>query len=369
MAQSSDNRVLVSITFGSLVKIVVVAALAYTLFRLAPLVLLLVLSTFLAIALQPIVVRLQKWGIRRGYAVAGIATSMCILAAIFSLFVLPPLVDQLGEVVKKAPELMKSLEQKLPPAIRMEEVGSALFGGGETSQEEGTATSAKKSDGGKMAWLSPVVSAGQTALGGLANFLIVLVFTLYLLVDGPRVYQWLLAFVPDHRREKAEATSVEASQVISAYVIANLSTSALCTAFTLIVLVLLKVPAALALAILAGVLNLLPVLGFFISTVPAVLMAMTVDLKTGIWVTAFYVAYNILENYFIVPKVYGNRLRVSDFVVLVSLLFAGALGGVVGAILALPIVASYPIIERYWLGEVLGRKVVSEHHRKKPTKD
>ena len=70
-----------------------------------------------------------------------------------------------------------------------------------------------------------------------------------------------------------------------------------------------------------------------------------------------------LENYLIAPMVYGNRLRISGFTVLVATLAAGFLAGIEGAISILPVVASYPVIEKIWLRPFLGETVVDEHHR------
>jgi len=107
----------------------------------------------------------------------------------------------------------------------------------------------------------------------------------------------------------------------------------------------------------------LPLIGFFLFAIPAVALAFTVSPTTAALVAALYVAYHLIENYFIVPKVYGNRLRLSTLTVLVSCLAAGLVAGVVGVILVLPIVASYPIFERIWLQPYLQRGTVQEHEQ------
>src|SRR4030095_8050653 len=115
------------------------------------------------------------------------------------------------------------------------------------------------------------------------------------------------------------------------------------------VLAILKVPNALLLAVMAGVFDVLPMIGFFLFTIPAVLMAWTVSAPTAAIVAALYVAYHVVENYFIVPKVYGDRLRPPTLTFLISCLAAGIVAGVIGIIIILPVVASYPVVERLWL--------------------
>src|SRR5205814_2354884 len=76
-----------------------------------------------------------------------------------------------------------------------------------------------------------------------------------------------------------------------------------------------------------------------------------------------YVAYHVIENYFIVPKVYGDRLRLSTLTVLVCCLAAALVAGVVGVILVLPVVASYPILERIWLQPCVERDTVQKREQ------
>jgi predicted PurR-regulated permease PerM len=148
---------------------------------------------------------------------------------------------------------------------------------------------------------------------------------------------------------------------VSAYVYGQIITSFASFVYTYVALLLLKVPGALILAIMAAIFDVLPMLGFVLAIVPATLMALSVSPGTSLGVIGLYVLFHILENYFIMPLVYGNRLRLSTLVVLLGILVGALLGGVVGAVLALPVIASYPIIERIWLKDVLGTAVISRH--------
>ena len=95
--------------------------------------------------------------------------------------------------------------------------------------------------------------------------------------------------------------------------------------------------------------------------IPAVLLAMTVSPAAAGAVLVLYLLYSALETYVILPKVYGDRLRLSTLAVLLALIIGGALGGIMGAILVLPFVAAYPIIERVWLHEYLSDEVLKDH--------
>ena len=78
---------------------------------------------------------------------------------------------------------------------------------------------------------------------------------------------------------------------------------------------------------------------------------------------AVYAGYHLAENYYIGPKVYGDRLRLSNLAVIIAFAVGAEIGGVGGALLALPIAALYPVIERVWLKEYLGRDAIETHRR------
>jgi predicted PurR-regulated permease PerM len=143
--------------------------------------------------------------------------------------------------------------------------------------------------------------------------------------------------------------------------VGQLITSLICGVLAFAVLAFLKVPSALLLAVMAAVFDVLPMIGFFLFTIPAVLMAWTVSAPSAAIVAGLYVGYHLVENYFIVPKVYGDRLRLSTLTVLISCLAAGIVAGVVGIIIVLPVVASYPVVERLWLRPYLQPDTVEKH--------
>jgi len=204
---------------------------------------------------------------------------------------------------------------------------------------------------------------GPTVLEATTGFFLVLIVSLYFLADGQRIYEWLLALLPQRHRRKVGQAVPEIASVVSHYMVGQVITSILCGIFAFAVLAILNVPNALLLAVMASVFDVLPIIGFFLFTIPAVVMAWTVSTPTAAIVAALYVTYHIVENYFIVPKVYGDRLRLSALTVLISCLAAGIVAGVIGIIIILPVVASYPIVERLWLHPYLQPDTVDKHEQ------
>ena len=107
----------------------------------------------------------------------------------------------------------------------------------------------------------------------------------------------------------------------------------------------------------------MPVIGFIASSIFAVAMALTVASSTALIVLALYATYHMVENYIISPWAYGDRLKLSNVAVILAFAVGGELAGVIGALIALPIAAAYPAIERIWLREKLPADTVREHQQ------
>jgi predicted PurR-regulated permease PerM len=157
-------------------------------------------------------------------------------------------------------------------------------------------------------------------------------------------------------------------RVIFAYVVSNVITSVFAALVVGVALSLLHVPGALLLALIAGLFDFVPVVGFILSSIFAVIMALSVSPGTAIAVLALYGAYHFVENYVIAPWAYGDRLKLSNLAVILAFAIGAAVAGVIGALIALPVAAVYPAIEQIWLRDALADDTVAEHraieHRK-----
>jgi len=334
---------------ASIIKALVVALLCWAVWRLWPEVVFLTISLLLAVALGPLVAWLGKRGISRGPSVMILAALLLGIMALVVGFVLPPLASQAAELAADFPGFRERVEQRLPPDSRvLKKVVDQMF--------------RLPSSPEFMAEVNRPLIWGRAAVSGMMTTFFVLIATLYLLLDGRGLYAWLLAFVPRAHREKMAVTVPEVSRVVHAYVRGQLFTSLLFGVFAAIVLSILGVPAVVPLAILAALCDVVPVVGIIIATAPAALLALTVSPTASAIVVASYILYHQFETYFIVPRVYGKTLRLSTMAVLLALIVGGTLQGILGAVLILPLVAAYPIIERIWLRGYLARDVIADHN-------
>jgi predicted PurR-regulated permease PerM len=333
---------------GTVVKVLLTLLLVWAGLRLWPEFLLLLVSLLIAVALHPVVTALERRGLGRGAVVGLMTLAMCAAAILLITVVFTSLAEQLAKLVQDFPALRDRVDQRLPahyPTLRR--VVREIF--------------ALPSSPEVAAHLKRPLALGTVALSGVVSTAFMLVVTIYLLLDGKRVYAWLIAYIPRRHRERMAVTAEEVSGVVCAYVRGQAICSALFTVFAGILLSLLGVPAVVPLAVLAGMCDVIPVVGVILATVPAVLLALTVSPATAGIVLACYVGYHVIESYFMVPRIYGQRLRLSTLAVLLALLAGTTLSGLIGAVLVLPLVAAYPIIERIWLASYLAPEVVKDH--------
>ena len=328
----------VNLTAATFVRALAAIAVVWLWLRLWRWLLVFLVGVFLAIALDPVVQWLDKRGVRRAYAAPLVMLVLVAVLAGFFVAAGASLAQEAQLVGQRLREFHESVLRRIPQEFQ--EAGSSLAQAGQSG-----------------------TSAGRAIIDGTLSAGVAFIVAVYLLLDGRRTYEWLLAFVPLRARSKMHETARGAHAAIFAYVRGNLITSALAALFTWIVLAALHVPAALLLALLAGVLDLVPVIGFVLSAAPAVLLGFIVSPGVGVAVAVFYVAYNLVENYFIQPKVYGRELRLSDLAVIAAFIVGAELGGVLGAIVALPLAAIYPTIERVWLRAPQGTQLREEHER------
>jgi predicted PurR-regulated permease PerM len=342
MPDTPRRRVAIEVPWRTLFKLIAALALVWLWLKLVQVVLVVIVAALLAVALNPIVVWLEGRGWNR--ATATLLVGLVAVSTIggFLWMTWASLADQAKYVTQHFSELERNLLDQMPAWIR-EAIGTQ-----DTSEIES-----------RIARFA--LRLGQSAASAGVVTLLGFILTLYLLIDGRPTVDWLMAFVPRRHRPRTEQTLVECQRVIFAYVAGNVITSMFATVFVLVSLSLLEVPAALLLALLAGVCDFVPVIGFIVSSLPAIALGLTVSGATGLVVAAVYVAYHSAENYLIAPWAYGDRLKLSDLAVVLAFVVGAEIAGVVGALIALPVAAAYPAIERIWLREQLAEGTVREH--------
>ena len=198
--------------------------------------------------------------------------------------------------------------------------------------------------GGSSDAVSAVVVAISGFVGGVFGLLTILILAFYLLLDSRQLFRHFISLVPKAERDRVEDASRRISSKVSAWLAGQLFLGAIIGTTAAIGLKLLGVPYFFVLALIAGLGEMIPVVGPILSAIPAVAVALTVSPATALFVGIFFLAQQQLENHILVPKIMEHQVGVRAGGVIMALLIGGSLLGIVGAILAVPTAAILQVI-------------------------
>jgi predicted PurR-regulated permease PerM len=296
---------------------------------------LIIVSLFLAIGLNPAVEVLQKSGLPRLAAITIVFFGVILLFVVFGLAVVPPLTTQTTEFMNNVPQYVQALQEnptvrdldqrfqlltKLQQYVTSGDFGTQMFGG--------------------------VLGIGSVVIGAVFNALTVLVLTLYFLGSLNSLKKMAYRLVPRTRRTRASLLGDQVLDSIGGYVAGNLIISLIAGVTTFIFLTVMNVPYALALSLIVALTDLIPMVGAFIGAAVASLVGLSVSPTVAIVCLIFFTVYQQIENYWIAPKVMKSSVDVPPLATVVGALLGGALLGVVGALLGIPLVAAALLILR-----------------------
>ncbi len=292
--------------------------------------LLVVVALVFAGTFNPLVEWMEKRGLKRTLALVLLFFGSIIVASLLIFLTVPPLAEQLAQIVRGAPrdreQLIALLEKRtftLPLAHAVQNAGL-----------EQTFARIEK-------YLLGYSSQAAKVLG---YFVTTVVLSFYLLADGKRTQGALYAVVPREYHMRLARIIHNLETIVGGYMRGQLITSAAIGIFTFLLLVICQVPNALSLALFAALADVIPFVGGFLAAVPAILSALSRGLPVATVVLVALVIYMEFESRILVPKVYGHVLRLSPTAVVLALLAGGTLLGVMGALLALPIAAGLQMI-------------------------
>jgi predicted PurR-regulated permease PerM len=291
-------------------------------------------AIFLAVALNPLVSRLEPRLGRTGATLAVFSAFTVGLIGVIAALV-APFVTQLDE-----------LTTSLPSALQDARSNSTFA---ELDRRFDIVQHVERNAGSVPEY---VFGAAGTVLGGAVAVTTVLFMTLFLLIDLPRLCDVILSQLQPHQRKRAVAVAQHANRQIGGYVFGNLVISVICGTVTLIALLLFGVPYALALAVFMAVFDIIPLVGATIGSFVVIAAAFIFNGTTaGIAMFVIVMVYQQIENHVLQPIIYGRTVQLSSLTVLVAVLVGGTVMGLVGALLAIPIAGTLQHVAREMLEE------------------
>jgi len=298
-------------------------------------------SLFLAMALNPAVDWFMRHGIKkRGYA-AGLTYVLALVAigAIGYAFI-PTLVNQVNEFVQAVPGYVDDLTK-----------GRGRLGFLETKYHIVEKIREQVKEGGASRVLGltgAAISITKSVISLVVATITIAFLTFFMLLEGPTWMDRIFGLLPEPSRPRWRKVGYDVYRTVGGYVTGNLVISLVAGTLTTVVLLAVGVPFAVALGVIVALLDLIPLAGATIAGVIIGTVAFLHSITAGIVVVVFFVVYQQLENHFLQPVVYSRTVQLSPLVVLVAVLVGAKLAGILGALGAIPVAGAIQVLLIDW---------------------
>jgi len=301
---------------------------------------LVLIAAVLAMGMDPLVAGLIRRGVRRGRAVAGLAVALVLLLGAIVFVIGDALRTQVERFIDDAPKLVDDLRRNRTIA-HLDAKYHVL------AQLEHKLSSAEL---GKTA-IGGLFDVGLSVLNAFTSAVIVFVLAVYFLADLPRIKRGLYSLAPASRRARVAKLGDEILRRVGGYVVGATLCALIAGTVTFVLLLSVGLGEfALPLALMVALLDLVPLVGAIIGASVVTLVGFATSLPVGIACLAVYLVYEPLEGYVIYPRLMRSSVRVPEYVTIVAVLLGGAIGGIVGALLALPFAATVLLlVQEVWI--------------------
>lgn len=324
-----EQKHVITVSFGSLIRIVVVGFAVFALWQLSTLVLLLLSAIVIASAAEPGVEFFMKYKFSRPLAVVSVYASVLAVLIALVWFFVPPMLAEAIAVLAVIPQYVSQVSNLSSlPFLQGASLGPSLTDTVVSLQNAFANTGA-----GVLKFLSSI-------FGGVFYFILTIVVSIYFSLQETGVDDFLRLVTPPHHREYVLGLWKRSQKKIGLWMQGQLLLSLIITVLLFLGLSLLGVPYALLLAIFAGIMELIPVFGSVAAAVPGIAVALTTgDLTLVALVAGLYLVVNQFQAHLIYPLVVKKIVGVPPILVIIALIAGGQLAGFLGVLLSVPIAA------------------------------
>ncbi len=318
-------------------------------YRLRDLLLLMLVGGFVALLLNPLVLFVQRyWLKRRGAAVAVVGLVSLVLFAGLAFAFGYPLVRSLTH-----------LANTLPSYVRQAQSGRGWIGHllRQYHVDEWVTKNSTKLVSLAQGLSKPALALGKGAASMLVALLMVFTFVVLLLMEAPKLRTVLLESLPPARAARLARLSAQVRRSATGYMVGNLATSVIAGVVVFVTLALLGVPFALLFALWVALVDFLPTIGGALAGIPTVLFAFGHSVSAGVITLIVFLVYTQLENHVLNPVIMAKSVKLNALAVFLAVLvgaevgnwIGGIFGGFVGVLLAVPLAATAHVVARdFW---------------------
>ncbi|MGZ8687003.1 MAG: AI-2E family transporter [Gaiellaceae bacterium] len=301
------------------------------------------IAVFLAMALNPAVDWFVARGLRRGAAVGIVFVgTILVITGIAATFV-PTLVREVNDLVDAVPDYVDDLTRGRGKLGFLERDYQIVEKIREAVEKSGAS--------GVLGLSTTALSLTKSLINAVVAIVTIAFLTLFMLLEGPAWVERAFGLLPETSQPRWRKVGSDIYKTVGGYVTGNLAISLIAGVASTSVLLVLGVPYAVALGLIVGLLDLIPLAGATIAAVLVSTVGFLHSTTAGLALIVFFVLYQQLENHVLQPLVYGRTVQLSPLVVLVAVLMGAELAGVIGALGAIPIAGSIQVLVLDWLAE------------------
>ncbi|MFK4762891.1 AI-2E family transporter [Microbacterium sp. ZW T5_45] len=296
-------------------------------------------AIFLALGLDPIIAFLERrFSIPRGGSVAIVVAAVLLVFAGVILAIVPILVEQITNLIDNGPQMVADIQ-----ASGWYKDLTNLFGA--TFEDAAAAVLDFVQDPSNLLNIGGgVLAVGSGIAGGFTGVTIVLILTLYFMASLRSMKKVAARFVPAYQRDTFSSLVEDVSGAVGRYVIGQVSLAAVNGVLSLIVLSIIGAPVPALLALIAFIGSMIPLVGTLSASIINALICLVVSPLTAIIAFGYYLVYMQIEAYVLSPRIMSKAVAVPGSLVVIAAVAGGALGGIAGALVAIPVAASIIII-------------------------
>ena len=314
---------------------------------LAPILTPFVLGAGLAYAGDPIVDRLQRWGLSRTAGVCAVFLLITVASLLSLVMLIPMLQGQLTVLLQNIPQWLAWIQDQglsrlgiaLPEGMRLDAEGFKKLVAEHWSDAGGVL---------KQAW-GHISASGGALLTAIANLLLVPVVTFYLLRDWDLLGAWIRNLVPPRSLPTVGRMARETDEVLGAFIRGQLTVMGALTLYYWVALWAAGLNLALLVGLIVGLVSFIPYLGAIVGVLVAVIamLVQTQELLPFVWLAVVFGIGQILESNVLTPLLVGDRIGLHPVTVIFAVMAGGQLFGFVGVMLALPVAAVLAVLMRH----------------------
>jgi predicted PurR-regulated permease PerM len=295
--------------------------------------LLIALAVVIAVGLDPAVGWIVRIGLPRWAAVTAVLAFALGVFAGFLALAIPVLVTEATRLSTEVPHYLHSLNNH-----------SSFLGKLNARYHIVRAIQRFISKGGSSQVAGGVLGVGKVVLDLVAAVAVVVILSVYLLADLPRIKRAIYGLAPKSRRARMVLLTNEILARIGGYVLGNLLTSFIAGLGTWVWCLALGIHYALLLGFMVALLDLIPVVGSTVGGIIVSLVALTNSLPVAVATAVFYIVYRFLEDYLLTPKIMARTVQVPGLLTVIATIIGGTLFGIIGALIAIPVAAAMKLL-------------------------